>query len=59
MAILGLCLGSVADPQTSPQPQLKQKVNEHTRQKPVRKPLPADLPRVHIGIRCTSPVLPG
>lgn len=53
LAILGLSMGSGTDagsPAVDPPKQEEQVVEEHTRKKPVRKPLPAELPRVHIEI---------
>ena len=49
MALLDLCLGGTPNLQ-GPLPEPEHKVLEHTRKKPVRKPFPQDLPRVHIEI---------
>jgi transposase len=48
LAILGLALGGDAD--AAAPPPAKQVVAEHTRAKPVRRPLPDDLPREQIEI---------
>jgi transposase len=49
LMMLGLALGGKIAPPTTPPPP-EQKIAEHTRRKPVRKPLPAHLPRVQIEI---------
>ena len=49
LLMLGLALGADAEPST-PAPPTEQVVAEHTRAKPVRKPLPENLPRVQIEI---------
>ena len=54
MAILGLVLSGATDPDAAggqpPAPEPEQTIDAHTRKKPVRKPPPTDLPRVHIEI---------
>jgi transposase len=51
LMMLGLTLGADADAAVSaPAPPAEQTVAEHTRAKPVRKPLPANLPREEIEI---------
>lgn len=52
MALLGLSLSGATTPDSSPSaaPKPEQSVDAHTRKKPVRKPPPANLPRVHIEI---------
>ena len=48
LIMLGLALGGDADAQTPAPPTIEQTVAEHTRAKPVRKPLPSNLPREEI-----------
>ena len=51
LLMLGLALGgesNTSEETPTPQPPATQIVAEHTRAKPVRKPLPDDLPRVRI-----------
>jgi len=50
LIMLGLALGGDADAQTPAPPAIEQAVAEHTRAKPVRKPLPSNLPREEIEI---------
>lgn len=54
MAILGLVLSGATTPDATgsqpPAPEPEQTIDAHTRKKPVRKPPPTDLPRVHIEI---------
>ena len=50
LLMLGLALGGDADAQTPAPPAIEQTVAEHTRAKPVRKPLPSNLPREEIEI---------
>jgi hypothetical protein len=46
LLMLGLALGGDVDPPALPLPAVEQTVAEHTRAKPVRKPLPPNLPRI-------------
>lgn len=50
LIMLGLALGGDGNPQTPAPPAIEQTVAEHTRAKPVRKPLPSNLPREEIEI---------
>jgi transposase len=50
LLMLGLALGSGSDAGASEPLAVEQTVAEHTRAKPVRKPLPADLPREELSI---------
>ena len=50
LLMLGLALGGDASDAAPEPPPVEQTVAEHTRAKPVRKPLPPNLPRVEIEI---------